>query len=259
MSSSPSRWRCLLGVLCPVRKPVTTLDWVLLKDKNLALAPRQGPEISSRACLRISPRPRHRTQCSLINQGIILLRISCLETPTAGSGPRNPRTQPPLASSSAISLPRPPARPGTQYSLTACRVEISFNTFWHCWTNEKPLTAAENGTKSYIHGRGGGWLYWHSSCFLQFRYTNKEACLQTNNSSSKSLHILKEIMLTSQSKPCIFHGCNWRTGIGSAQPEGFAPPLLYGCNSDGPELAAHSPKVLHRQYCTAVTLTDQKR
>ena len=26
MSSSPSRWRCLLWVLCPVRRPVTTLD-----------------------------------------------------------------------------------------------------------------------------------------------------------------------------------------------------------------------------------------
>jgi hypothetical protein len=53
----PSRWKCLLRVLCPVRRPVTALDWVLLKDRNLALAPWQGPEISSRACLCISPRP----------------------------------------------------------------------------------------------------------------------------------------------------------------------------------------------------------
>ena len=30
LSSSPRRWRCLLRVLCPVRKPVTTLDWLLL-------------------------------------------------------------------------------------------------------------------------------------------------------------------------------------------------------------------------------------
>jgi hypothetical protein len=42
---------------------------------------------------------------------------------------------PPLASLSAISLPCTPACPGSQYSPTACRVEISFNTFWHCWTN----------------------------------------------------------------------------------------------------------------------------
>ena len=30
LSSSPSRWRCLLRVLWPVRRPVTALDWVLL-------------------------------------------------------------------------------------------------------------------------------------------------------------------------------------------------------------------------------------
>ena len=32
LSDSPSRWRCLLGVLCPVRRPVTALDCVLFKD-----------------------------------------------------------------------------------------------------------------------------------------------------------------------------------------------------------------------------------
>jgi hypothetical protein len=51
-TDSPTRWRCLLRVLCPVRCPVTALDCVLLKERNLALAPRQGPEISSRACLK---------------------------------------------------------------------------------------------------------------------------------------------------------------------------------------------------------------
>jgi hypothetical protein len=60
-------------------------DSVLLKDKNLALVLRQGPEISSRACLRVSPRTRHHPQCWLVNQRLILL-ISCLETPKAGSG-----------------------------------------------------------------------------------------------------------------------------------------------------------------------------
>jgi len=47
-----------LRVLCPVRRPVTALDCVLLKDRNLALAPRQDPEISSRDCVWVSPRPR---------------------------------------------------------------------------------------------------------------------------------------------------------------------------------------------------------
>jgi len=77
-----------------------------VKDRHLALVPRQGPEISSVSCLWVSPRPRHRARCWLINQSLNLLRISCLEAPRAGWGPRHPRTQPPLASSSAISLPR---------------------------------------------------------------------------------------------------------------------------------------------------------
>jgi len=118
LSYSPSRWRCLLRVLCPVRRPVTALHWVLLKNRNLALAPRQGPEISSQACLWVSSRPHHRTQCRLTNQCLILLHISCLETRRAGSGPRNCRTEPPLVSSLAISLPYTPACSGTQYSPT---------------------------------------------------------------------------------------------------------------------------------------------
>jgi len=36
---------CLLKVLCPERRPVTTLDCVLLKDNNRALVARSGPEI----------------------------------------------------------------------------------------------------------------------------------------------------------------------------------------------------------------------
>jgi len=135
LSDSPIRWRCLLRVLCPVKRPVTALDCVLLKDRNLDLALRQGPEISSRACVWVSSRPRHHTPCRLTNRRLILLRISCLETPKAGSGPTNFRAEPSLASSSAISLPLTPACPGTQYSPTACRVDISFNVFWHCWTN----------------------------------------------------------------------------------------------------------------------------
>jgi len=98
LSSCPRRWRCLLRVLCPVRRPVAALDCLLLKDRILPLAPRQGPEISSRACLWVSPRPRHLAQHWLTNQRLILLRISCLETPRAGSGPTNCRTEPPLAS-----------------------------------------------------------------------------------------------------------------------------------------------------------------
>jgi hypothetical protein len=50
LSDSPIKWRCLLRVLCLVRRPVTTLDCILLMDKSLGLVPRQGPEINSWAC-----------------------------------------------------------------------------------------------------------------------------------------------------------------------------------------------------------------
>ena len=153
LSSSPSRWRCLLRVLRPVRKPVAALDWVLLKDRNPALAPRQGPEISSQACLWVSPRLHHRTHCWLTTQQLIFLHIPCLETPRDGSGQRNLGTQPPLASSSAISLPRTPACPATQYSPTACWVEIPFNAFWHCWTNEDIVLMAWRAFKAAYQSR----------------------------------------------------------------------------------------------------------
>jgi len=100
---NPTRWRCFLRGLCPVRRPVTALGYVLLKDRNLALAPRQGPRINSRAHLWVSPRPRHHIQCWLTNQCLIL-RISCIKTPKDSSGPTNFRTEPSLASSLAMQL-----------------------------------------------------------------------------------------------------------------------------------------------------------
>jgi len=44
---NPTIYKCLLKVLCPVRRPITTLDCVLLKDKSWALVARSGPEINS--------------------------------------------------------------------------------------------------------------------------------------------------------------------------------------------------------------------
>jgi hypothetical protein len=133
------------------QKAVTALDCVLLKDSKLALAPRQDPQINSQACLWVSPRTRYHIQCWLTNQRQILLRISCLETPKAGSGPTNFRTQPSLANLSAISFPHTPACPRTQYSPTACRVEISFNHFWHCWTNEDLFWWPEELWKPHVY------------------------------------------------------------------------------------------------------------
>jgi hypothetical protein len=92
-------------VLYPVRRPVTTLDWILLRFISFALVPRLGPEINSRACLWVSPRPRHWVPCWLTNRRPSLFCRSRLETPRAGSGPKIPRAEPPQASPSAISLP----------------------------------------------------------------------------------------------------------------------------------------------------------
>ena len=68
LSSSPSRWSCLLRVLWPVRRLIMALDWVLLKVINFALVPGLGPEINSWACLWVLPRPHHRVPCWLTNQ-----------------------------------------------------------------------------------------------------------------------------------------------------------------------------------------------
>jgi hypothetical protein len=54
LSDSPIRWRCLPRVLCPVRRPVTTLDCVLLKDRNLPLAPRQVVSVTVTYCISSS-------------------------------------------------------------------------------------------------------------------------------------------------------------------------------------------------------------
>ena len=98
---------CLLKVLCPVSRPITTLDCVPLKDYNRAVVARSGPDINSRACLCVLPEPRHNTKCWLPIQCYIVFLTFCLETPKEGSGPTNRCTEPSLAILSAISFTRP--------------------------------------------------------------------------------------------------------------------------------------------------------
>jgi len=117
LSDSPIRWRFIFRVL---RRPVTALGCVLLKDRNLTVAPREGCEIYPRACLWGSPRTRQHNQYWLTNKRVIILGIPYLLTPKFGSCPTNYRTEPSIASLSAISLPRNPAFPGTQFHLNAC-------------------------------------------------------------------------------------------------------------------------------------------
>jgi hypothetical protein len=75
-----------------------------VRGQNLALVPRQGPEISSQPCLWVMPRHRQQFQCWVTNKQLILLLMSCLETRKAGSGPTNLEEQP-IGSPSKISLP----------------------------------------------------------------------------------------------------------------------------------------------------------
>jgi hypothetical protein len=76
---SPIIYKCLLKVLCPVNRPITTLDCVLLKDNNRALVARSGQEISSRAYICVLQGPSHNTRCWFSIQRFIFLLIFCLE------------------------------------------------------------------------------------------------------------------------------------------------------------------------------------
>jgi len=102
---NPMICKCLLKVLYPVSRPITTLDCVLLKDDSRAPVARSGPEINSRACLCVLQGPRHNARCCFSKKRFIFLLIFCLETPKKGSGPTNCSTEPLLASLSAISFP----------------------------------------------------------------------------------------------------------------------------------------------------------
>ena len=138
---SPIVYKCLLKVLCPVSKPITILDCVLLKDNNQALVARSGPEINSRACLCVLQGPRHNTRCCFSIQHLIFLLIFCLETHKKGSSPSNCWTEPSLVSLSAISFSLSLACPGTQYRLSSCQVEVSFNAFCYCCTKKDVVLA----------------------------------------------------------------------------------------------------------------------
>jgi len=118
---SPIKWRCLLRMLCPIRRLVMTLDCILLKDSSLVLAVGLGPKINSWACVWVLLRTCHLAKCWLSIQHFILFHIFCLETPKDDSGQTNFWTEMSLASLSMISFPFTPACPGTQYSPTVCQ------------------------------------------------------------------------------------------------------------------------------------------
>jgi hypothetical protein len=60
---SPITCRCLLRVLCPISRPITALDCVLLKNNSRAPMARLGSEINSRSCPCVLQGPRHSARC----------------------------------------------------------------------------------------------------------------------------------------------------------------------------------------------------
>jgi hypothetical protein len=114
LSINPIKWRSLRRVLCPVRSPVITLDCNLLKDRNLTLVPRLGPDIDCQACRWEILRFCSRLRCWFPSQRPILFLRSSLETFMGISGATNPVAESFQASPSAVSLPLTPRCPGTQ-------------------------------------------------------------------------------------------------------------------------------------------------
>jgi hypothetical protein len=85
---SPITYKCLLKVQCPVSRPITTLDCVLLKDNNLALVARSGPEINSPTYLCVLQGPRHVAGISILEYSSVL-RLPYFWSPE-GFTPRMP-------------------------------------------------------------------------------------------------------------------------------------------------------------------------
>jgi len=79
----------LLKLLCPVSRPTTNLDCILLQDNTQDPVARSGTEITSRACLYVLLEPRHNARCCFSIYLFIFLHIFCLETLNKGSGPTN--------------------------------------------------------------------------------------------------------------------------------------------------------------------------
>jgi len=72
---SPITYKCLLMVLYPVRRPITTLNCVLLNDNNQAFIDWSGPEINSQDCLCVFQWPHHNTRCWFSIQHFMFLLI----------------------------------------------------------------------------------------------------------------------------------------------------------------------------------------
>ena len=130
-----------LRMIFPGRRPITALNFVLLKDNNRVFIARLGPEINSRACLCVVQGLRHNIKYWLSIQRFIFLLTFCLDTPKKGSGPTKFWTEPSPASLLAISFPLTSACPGTQYSLTILSLRMPVFVLCLVFLDTSRLTA----------------------------------------------------------------------------------------------------------------------
>ena len=150
---SPITYRCLPKVLYPVRRPITTLNYVLFKDNNLAILASLGPEIYSRTCVCLLQGPRHNNKCWFSIQCFVFLLIFCLETHKKGSGPTNLWTEPSFANLSAISFPRGlrnTALDTVSIYETSCNTAVNLKTIlWWNFVASQLLFVVRTCKKTY--------------------------------------------------------------------------------------------------------------
>lgn len=168
LSISTIMYMCLLRVLCQLRRPVTTLDCILLKDSSLVLVVGLQPNISFWVGLWVLVKLCHIAICWLSVHHFIFLIVICLENSKAHSGPTNWWTVPFLLSLSALSFPYVPECPTTQDSPTEWWVEMLF-AFWHCCTNGDIVLAAWRAFKAAYQKNTNVFL-WFEFCKLRPRW-----------------------------------------------------------------------------------------
>ena len=163
LSISPIMYRCLLRVLCPVRRLVTTQDCVLLKDSSLVLAVGLGPEISLRACLWVLVTPCHIAICWLSVQRFIFLLVICPKEPEGRFWSNKLVNSEPIGNFIST-YPRMSGYPGESHRMVGGNV---VQCFWHWCSKSNVILAAwrafkaawlSEKTLTYISGRLFIWI-----------------------------------------------------------------------------------------------------
>ena len=192
---SPITHKCLLKVLCPVRRPITTLNWILLKDNNRALVATLGPEINSRACLCVLQGPRHNIKCWFSIHNLIFLLMFCLETPRKAKFQQIFEQYRLLRSCRLFNflVIQHVQGPGIALSVP---VRDSFKAFWHCRTNWNAVLVAWSAyraawlteqTLTYLYFTG---LSWVSNSWTQANVSLKNSSILSYRDAEPSSYRL---------------------------------------------------------------------